>query len=521
MAWMETEHAARPPGSVWATASIGSVVPAVAAVWLERDHVVARLGALARGMAALDLRQARILAWLRAQDLAPLGFPGWLAFTREHADWAGSWIRSLVHLVRSGLTEVMRAVCNRRLPLAVAVRAPGMCDSAGQSTWIDAAIAGQLPARKKRRPSGASALVEPDEADTIVIWHARQKMRRLEGLPLSDREADGRMLVLFREKRPADEVLEAAFAPAPKPATAPADVPGVLDWDFADPADPLVGPWHAPGSSAEGLERLHAVQEARRVRVIELGERYEKVVREGLHRRWGYRDVESFCQATMGLSARSLQRYRELGRGLRRLPELAEAARSGMSLSRVEAVARIATDDDVARWVGVAARTPLAELERVAAHVAAGADTDALLDAYEAAMTTTGPSTTDKVALASIQAPVPPPLTDRVHPDLAAAARWLLAIPVPPQRGFGKVKERDRFICANPECRRPAYRNHAHHGIFRRNGGTDDPWNGYPACPSCHLRLLHTGIVTLERRGDTVIWTFPGRTVTVVSGPVL
>jgi hypothetical protein len=46
-----------------------------------------------------------------------------------------------------------------------------------------------------------------------------------------------------------------------------------------------------------------------------------------------------------------------------------------------------------------------------------------------------------------------------VHPDQQEAAAWFLENVKPePQRGFGKVKERDRFVCQNPECGRRTLR---------------------------------------------------------------
>ena len=481
--------------------------------WTDGEAIRTRLKALATAAPALDLRLARLLAWLRVRDLAPLGYAGWIAFTREHVDWGEAWIRSLVRLVRSGLGAVLRAACEGRIPLTVAVVAPSTCAADAQDAWIAACQAGFVP-DVGRRPSGSFSTIEPDEADALVIWHARHRVRLLEGLPLADREADDRLLAWWRGHRPPEEIVSAALAPAPAPAVAPGDY--APDWEFADPADLLLGPWRTPANLDDAMLLLHQVQTARRSRALDLGRLYERVVREGLHRMWGFRDVESFCEATMGRTARSLQRHRELARVLRRRPALREAAEAGMSLARVEAVGRIADEYDVERWVAVAARTPVVEIRQASAHVEMGVDAEVLLDAYEATMAA---SATGTVALASIQVPVPPRLTDRVHPDLPEAARWLLAIPLPAQRGFGRVKERDHFIDANPECRRRALRNHAHHVLFRQHGGDDTPENGVCVCPGCHLRLIHANHVSVTKVGDALVWSYPGRTVTVVPGP--
>lgn len=477
---------------------------------LAVDTREARLRDLARALPALDLRLARLLAWLREQDLAALGYPGWLAFLRENVEWGESWVRDMTRLVRSGLGDVIRAACEGRIALSVAAQAPGWCTPEGQADWIARAVAGTLPPRPKARPRGSSSLVEPHEPDALVVWHARRKARLLVGLPLSDREVDERILAWWREDRA--DLVEEALAPAPRPVSVPLD----LDGDADDPATPLLGPWATPASLEEAMAALVRIQAARRERVVALGRLYEEVVREGAYRAWGYRSVEAFCRAAIGLSARSLQRYRELGRALRRHPALGD-----LPLSKAEAIARVADDDDLERWIAVAGRVGVGELQAATAHVVAGADPEVVLGAYEAAMA----STTDTVALQGVQAPVPPTRTDRVHPDLPAAARWLLfEVDLPRQRGFGRVKERDDYVCANPECRRRALRNHAHHRRFRSEGGTDDLANGDCACPSCHLRLVHPGHVVVTEaataRGLARVWHYPGgRTVTVFPGP--
>ena len=403
---------------------------------------------------------------------------------------------------------MIAAACRDEISLALAVQAPGWCPPDAQEDWVRAARDGTLASRPKVRPRGASTTIEPDEADGLVIWHARRKAGLLTGLSLSDREADARILAWWREER--TDLVAEAFAPAPRPAVATFD----LEWGFDDPATLLLGPWHTPTSVPGGLALFEEIQEARRSRVVELGVGYEEVVRRSLHRTWGYRTVEEFCRVALGLSARSLQRYVELGRALRRHPALAD-----LPLTKAQAIARVARDRDVERWVAVGARVGVTELAAAVAHVEAGADPEVLLGAYEAAMA----STTTTVALRSVAATPPPaPVTDRVHPDLPKAARWLLfEVEIPRQHGFGKVKERDDFACSNPEDRRRALRNHAHHRQSRAEGGSDHPDNGECDCPSCHLRLIHPGHIRAERRGDTWVWHYPGRVVTVFPGPVL
>jgi hypothetical protein len=84
-------------------------------------------------------------------------------------------------------------------------------------------------------------------------------------------------------------------------------------------------------------------------------------------------------------------------------------------------------------------------------------------------------------------------------------------LPVP--RGFAAVKARDGDRCRNPECGRASLRNEAHHLVFRSHGGADCPdTNGLTLCRPCHLRLVHSGRLTVERLevGDGVVlrWTW-------------
>jgi len=109
----------------------------------------------------------------------------------------------------------------------------------------------------------------------------------------------------------------------------------------------------------------------------------------------------------------------------------------------------------------------------------------------------------------------------RATDELVEAAWWWVEhVVLPPQRGVGKIKERDGYTCQNPECRRTTLRVEAHHERPRALGGSDDPLNLISLCRPCHLRGVHTGtaerpprITTAKVRvGDTpaLLWTFAG-----------
>jgi 5-methylcytosine-specific restriction endonuclease McrA len=60
------------------------------------------------------------------------------------------------------------------------------------------------------------------------------------------------------------------------------------------------------------------------------------------------------------------------------------------------------------------------------------------------------------------------------------------------------------------ECGRRTLRAQAHHRVPRSEGGSDALENGDTVCKPCHLRLIHTGRVTVEQVGENHIWWYPG-----------
>jgi hypothetical protein len=125
----------------------------------------------------------------------------------------------------------------------------------------------------------------------------------------------------------------------------------------------------------------------------------------------------------------------------------------------------------------------------------------------------------DRVTFSGIERQMPAPRHASVHPDLPEAAAWLLANARPePQRGIGRVKERQRFRCRNPEDRRPTLRLHTHHKRWRSEGGTDDDHNLVSLCVACHLRGVHGRYVRIVDHGAVIEWCYPGRRVLELVG---
>jgi len=525
-------------------------------------HLLRRMAALAGGGRALDLRQARLLAWFRTQDLALLGYPGFPVFLRERADWESSWSYQLMKLASSGLPRIQAAAALGLISLEQAFSAVGEIAPEEQVGWLDRALAGLVESWRGKTP-------QPSEGEEPLRWsmdlrgaemqeilRARHLARLCMGRPVSDEQADRYILKQWRACKPGKQILAEARQPPPVP-----DV-GESSWcDAPDPATPLVGPWVQPQDLQHGLRLLEDLQQVRRLRVLALGRAYQLAAEDRLYFEMGYHSLGGLAIDGLGTNRRTLERHRALALAIDELPPLRDAVEQGLDLSRAQKLADIACEEDIEQWLHVAKWIGVGELGRAIKLVGSSKRVaSALLDKYrraietarelvpgaepiglapaedgatpaeESAVETDATESGDQpraaqeedktasppqadatktgngpralrlaVALRAVLAPPPTPRWVTVHADLPAAARWFLENVQPePQKGFGKVKERDDFRCQNPECRRRMLRAHAHHCHERNKGGGNQLWNGKTLCKPCHLRLIHAGRVTVE-----------------------
>ncbi len=482
---------------------------------------------------AIDLRIARLAAFIKCCDPADCGYASATAIFREHIGWGDSWLRSLVRLVESDLPLIQAAVCRGRIPLSVAVLAPGLVEPSQQGPWLQCAVEGDVaglprPQRRAPRPyAGTVRWVEIDKEQLGDVHAARALARLVAGQPLSAPDADRFVLDCWRrEVNGADLIARAKLDPPQPPDRTPPSWCGL-----PDPATAILGPWHTPRDLPHALRLLEHAQVARGSRVVLLGQAYEELAARALHHELGFTTLEAFARDGLGVPVRQLERHRRLAVDLRCLPALADAIDGGMDLARARLVASIADEDSVAAWLTIASNTGIAELQRavkLASRVGSPGVAAAVLHRYQQAIevatqlvqeqpaltTNTGAPIQVFVSLHAAWAPPPVPRHDRVHVDLPVASRWFLEqVRIEPQRGFGKVKERDHYTCRNPECGRRSLRVQAHHIAFRSLGGTDDLSNGITLCPVCHLRLVHTSRISVTRVGDALVWLYPGRAV--------
>ena len=347
------------------------------------------------------------------------------------------------------------------------------------------------------------------------------------GKPLSDPDADHFVLYCWRRGASGAELIaRARLDPPPPPPRTPPSWCGL-----PDPATPILGPWVTPSDLPHALRLLERAQVVRGSRVVLLGQAYDEIASRALHHELGFTTLAHFARQALDLPVRQLERHRRLAHDLRGLPRLADAIDDGLDLARARLIASIASEDTVLGWLSVARNTGVAELQRAVKLAGRPGPTGVaaqVLERYHQAIqlaaqlveqapgSATNPGTPTRLFVSLNAAWVPPsvPTHDRVHADLPAAARWFLhQVRIEPQRGFGQVKQRDNHTCRNPECGRRTLRAQAHHIVYRSDGGSDDLDNGVTLCPVCHLRLVHTGRITVTRIGAALVWRYPGRMV--------
>jgi hypothetical protein len=468
---------------------------------------------------AIDLRIARLAAWIRCQDPADCGYASHGAIFREHIGWGDSWLRALIRLVECDLPLIQAAVCVGKLPLSAAVRAPGLVEPSEQSAWLQCALEGDLhllPRPKRREPTppaGVVRTVQLDQTELADIHRARQLARLVAGQPLSDASADRFVLDCWRGGVKGAQLVAAARLDPPVP---PERTPP--NWcGLPDPATPILGPWSPPRDLPHALRMLERIQLARGSRVVLVGQAFHELASRALHHELGFDTLAQLAREGLGVPVRQLERHRRLALDLRHLPQLAQAIDAGLDLARARLVASIACEDSVEDWLYVARNTGIAELRRavkLAGRPGPRSIEPAVLGQYRRAIalaaqvveaeptvaTNTGDPLQVFVSLNAAWAPAAVPQYDCVHADLPAAARWFLQeVKIEPQRGFGKVKERDHFTCRNPECGRRSLRVQAHHIVFRSDGGSDDLGNGITLC-RCAISGWSTRAGSASRR---------------------
>ncbi len=457
------------------------------------DDLLDRVVTLTTDTPELRLRVARLAAWFKRQDVLPLGYSSFAAFARAHLELGASWLRELVRFVEADLPLVHAAVAQGVIPLSVAVKAPRSAEG-DEADWLDRA----RWLRNRRR-------VELEGQDLRTMAAARDRVRLVLAVPVSDEQADRTMLGWWRDQVPAETLLDHAR-----------HTPAVPEFR------PMSTAWETPVDLQDGVVQLREAQRDLRLNRLRIGRAWREFAEGGMHRVLGYSSLANLVRENLAVSLRTLQRDQRLAVDIDRYPELAEAVDSGaLALRRARLLVDLVDEESVGEWIVIGRRVPLAELREVAAHAGRGDEAlwrRAYLEALETAdrehATSTGAPVL--VSLAASQGAAPVVGTEEVDGDLLAAARWLMeTLEIPEQSGTGRVKELEGWCCQNPECRRRSLRVEAHHLVFRSRGGGDELENLVTLCRACHLRLVHTGRALVRRQAGRLVWDLPGRRIVV------
>jgi 5-methylcytosine-specific restriction endonuclease McrA len=509
------------------------------------------VGTIAREEAALKLRHARTLAWIKHHDVAPTGFPNWTAFLKEHSPWRGSRTYDYLRLAESQLDLVINAAAQGLISLSLATRAardlgPNASEEQ-QADWL-MQVSETGPKRRRVRLSTISG------GDWKTVEKGRAVSKYLVGWAAPAPQIDDFTIECFREKRSSEDIIEAARAVPPRPER--------LDRPFPvwkqDPCESLLGPWVDPRDLDHAMLRLDDVDALLEGRRLLLGLAYVSTKDHELWKAAGCKSLAELCRR-FDLDQRTFERYAQEGRNHMLWPEARRAVEAGLSIDRSVFATSRAVGDSIHHWLDLAKRLCRAELARAAelenehgcdlldeyapalerarsdeatarVNEATAQANEAMANADEAATSDTAArdqheSTRIGTVLVALRddknrkSTRPQPSCALVRPELLEASVWLLAtVKLPQPVGIRKTAARDCYTCQNPRCRRTTLGCHVHHIIRRRFGGTDDPRNLVSLCRACHLRGIHSDWLWVVRDGDFLVWTWAdGTTIYMVS----
>jgi len=268
---------------------------------LPAHQVAEHLAALVHMDGALALRRAMVLAWIRQRDVTDLGYSSFGAFVRERVDASASWERALRRLVESPLDQVKAALCQGRVRLRDAVRAPAECTVGGQTAWLEGLAPGAGTQPRARE------WVEGERAE--VVRRGRHRARLLLGRAAPDEQVDDRMLAWQERDVPADVLLDKALAPR----EAPPRVELSWGWCVGDPTEALLGRWAEPVTLRGALAQLEQVQAVTRARRTLLAHAWAIFCHETGWAALGYASARAFASAVLDWSSSTEARYRKLG----------------------------------------------------------------------------------------------------------------------------------------------------------------------------------------------------------------
>ncbi|ACL64147.1 conserved hypothetical protein [Anaeromyxobacter dehalogenans 2CP-1] len=497
----------------------------------EADELERMLAWASRGRGAIDLAVAEGLAALcRGERLASLGFH-LDDYAREVLEIGKRAAEGLARLgaglrTRPRLREALRS---GRVGLRAAETVLAVASGDAEAFWVERAARQTVRELEDavRRAGGAgpddadeawvTLRTQLPEAERIVVDAALEaagrimagstRSERLEALAQeylaefsTDGDRDGARLLgpELRTSAAGERSRRAALEAEPE------------RW----PLLPPVEDWPAPdvrfdeSATAQEIDRaLRALAAARSTLEDVIGDCAYAVRRSGMHLRLGFASFRHYVEERLRLPPRAVEQRAEHEERLARSAGLREARRQGVSYERRRILARL-PEDEIASWIPRAKAMTCVALRR-----AVEGERERQLRAHR------------KVSV---------PLPRRVAVLLAAAfetvrkrvgrlvpagsclailgahflGQWGDVLKGSPSRSQ-RVRERDLGWCQVPGCSHRAA--HAHHVLFRSQGGGDEAENQVALCAFHHLRCVHGGHLTVFGRApDALIWLLNG-----------
>ncbi len=488
---------------------------------------------MARGQGALDLALGETLLRLFDGDrLGALGIARKNDYARERLGLPPRTMYVVLRLARETRDRPLlrRAVlCGAVTPNAAVLVAP-LARGDAEAYWVGQAMSLPLSELAERVKAGGAPPAEAEfEAESLVLAMTAEEQMVYEEALRAAREIVGLGSPRWQQQEAvADEWLGGHGEWDPPEADSGAAARGADPAKTAPAADPAL--W---ARAREGVERqLRVLEEAHRA--IELGDadlctsakaldaraRRLSRARQTLDEPFGrlllafhdaamwwwlsYRSFAEYARERLGLSPRTVRERIWLSRRLLRLPDLAEALRSGrLSLAQAILIARQATETDVAERIAAAAARPCAELEE---EVTAE---EQRRDLAHGVRRIWGPKEVMETVRRSIlsaqawseaeQKPIAP------GQALALTGVYFLAVWDEHRKRHRRrplrraVFARTDGICCVPGCTNGA--DHEHHIKYRSHGGSDEIVNRIAVCAHCH-RAIHAGLIRVHGRAD-------------------
>ncbi len=502
----------------------------------EADFCEEILARAARGRGAVDVALAEGLHALRQGDRLPRLGCHLDDYAREVLDLGRRAAEELARLGRElgGRPLLREALRSGRVRLRAAQTVLGVAKGDEERVWVERAA--RLTVRElEERVRRAGALPDEDEEAWLTLRAT---------LDDEERAVVDEALELAGELMPGSSRMEQVEAMAQELASVLPAHPDVPDADHlremggalrsvgagtqarvhqraaeleaeterwsllsALPKVPVPGATFEAGATAQELDA--ALRELARLRAQWddlVGYCGLAVKKSRMYQLLGFASFRQYCEERLGLSARSVEQRAALEERRWRSPELREAKRQGLPFEKLRLLARL-PDGELAGW------TPRAHaFTCVALRRALDLEAERQLRARRTIRVPL------PLRIASLLASAVHALRQHLRTPLSIGTclgllaqhfvdTWGRTVKVARTRSR-KARDRDGGECQVPGCSHRAA--HAHHVLFRSQGGGDEPENLAAICAYHHLRCLHGGFLGVTGRAPDLRWSLLG-----------